>query len=72
MTVVLALEIVDRELGGADGVGDIYLEGLVGIGVDCIDGIFEVPEIGPGLFWFLDIGVGYLNRQDGEMRKRRR
>jgi len=46
----LAHERVDGELGGADGVGDIYVKGFERGGVDVIAAGFEVPEVGERLF----------------------
>lgn len=49
MAVAEALERVDCELRGANGVGGVNLKGFVGIGGFFVDCFFGVPEVGPFL-----------------------
>lgn len=42
---LLALERVNGELGGADGVVDVEVEDFEGVGGDSVGALVEVPEV---------------------------
>lgn len=45
VTELLALEGVDGELRGADGVVDVEVEDFEGVGGDCVGALVEIPEV---------------------------
>lgn len=56
---LLAFEYVESELGAANWVGEVYLEGLVGVCCGCVVAGFGVPEVGPGLYRVISLRFLY-------------